>query len=250
MDLPRTASHLKRRASRRPLDAQALRTVERPSVVVYNSALGYCPTIEFCKRRVVNFFGLDLSVFGDQTLELATAFVVLSGFAGSFYKYGRWLGNKKDKEEIERLSAENGELKADVDDFEQKFSRLEDVVGNPQDFWLQKPDYAGGVTEHAGQISTSIPIISVINFKGGVGKTTLCGNLAGYFARQGKRVLLIDFDYQGSLSDTVLSHAKFETARYLSHQLLEPHHEPSQIRDKAERLSSLHSGLWFYPAFY
>jgi chromosome partitioning protein len=37
-------------------------------------------------------------------------------------------------------------------------------------------------------------VISVINLKGGVGKTTLCVNLAVSFAQQGKRVCIIDTD--------------------------------------------------------
>jgi cellulose biosynthesis protein BcsQ len=44
-------------------------------------------------------------------------------------------------------------------------------------------------------------IITVANNKGGVGKTTLVGNLLAYFDRQLKlKVLAIDLDYQGSLS--------------------------------------------------
>ena len=44
-------------------------------------------------------------------------------------------------------------------------------------------------------------IISLGNQKGGVGKTTLTINLAGYFARIKKKVLIIDADKQGSALD-------------------------------------------------
>lgn len=61
-------------------------------------------------------------------------------------------------------------------------------------------------------LPNSIPIVTVVNMKGGVGKTTLTANLAAYLDAKGKggrgaRVLLIDFDYQGSLSQTVLASA-------------------------------------------
>lgn len=52
--------------------------------------------------------------------------------------------------------------------------------------------------------------ISFINQKGGCGKSSTCFHLAGAFARQGHRVLLIDADPQGSLSQGFLGSALVE----------------------------------------
>jgi len=43
-------------------------------------------------------------------------------------------------------------------------------------------------------------VVSVLNYKGGVGKTTVAANLAAEIAYRGQRVLLIDMDPQASLT--------------------------------------------------
>ena len=42
--------------------------------------------------------------------------------------------------------------------------------------------------------------VSISNLKGGVAKTTITHNLAGVLSERGKRVLLVDMDYQGNLT--------------------------------------------------
>ncbi len=52
-------------------------------------------------------------------------------------------------------------------------------------------------------------LISVFNNKGGVGKSTICWNLADSLGRRGAKVLLIDFDPQCNLSIAMLGDALF-----------------------------------------
>src|SRR4051794_6446065 len=45
-----------------------------------------------------------------------------------------------------------------------------------------------------------MPVICLLNQKGGVGKTSTCHHLAGTLAKDGKQVLLVDNDPQASLT--------------------------------------------------
>jgi chromosome partitioning protein len=54
-------------------------------------------------------------------------------------------------------------------------------------------------------------VVSVINYKGGVGKTTLTANIGAELANRGRKVLLIDLDPQSSLTFSFFTAAQWET---------------------------------------
>ena len=61
------------------------------------------------------------------------------------------------------------------------------------------------ITEKRNSVKIEIMIISLLNQKGGVGKTTLAVHLAMSLAKRGERVLLLDADVQGSALDWAAS---------------------------------------------
>jgi cellulose biosynthesis protein BcsQ len=67
-----------------------------------------------------------------------------------------------------------------------------------------------------------VAIISVLNLKGGVGKTTITANLAAAMASAGYRVLMVDLDLQGSLSSLFVNESVLKTKS--EHKLLLQHY--------------------------
>lgn len=92
------------------------------------------------------------------------------------------------------------ELKRRVKNFDELRDAL---LGAEDEVWKLRPTQPP--TDFFVRMQRSrTKVITVINYKGGVGKTTIVAGLAAYLAARGKRVFIIDFDYQGSLTRTLI----------------------------------------------
>ncbi|NYJ76515.1 AAA family ATPase [Allobranchiibius huperziae] len=84
----------------------------------------------------------------------------------------------------------------------------------------------------------STPTIAVCNQKGGVGKTTTCYHLARAAAREGRRVLAIDLDPQGSLTAILAKNGSVQADELTIADVLSP-----RVQDVA-LVDVLTPGLW------
>ncbi len=103
--------------------------------------------------------------------------------------------------DADALTAALAESYERVAQFEHILSRANDEKRDLWRFWPAAPPR--GLSKPEGEGAPRI--VSFVNLKGGVGKSTLAANLAAHFAlARGMKVLLMDLDYQGSVSNTVL----------------------------------------------
>jgi cellulose biosynthesis protein BcsQ len=103
-----------------------------------------------------------------------------------------------------------------------------------------------------GAESRATPIISVLNLKGGVGKTTLTANLANAFDRSGFNTLMVDLDLQGSLTNMFLDPGELEILdeqrkclRHLFENAFDS--ENPDIRDYIRVIEGCHATLGLIP---
>lgn len=111
----------------------------------------------------------------------------------------RWQA-RRDRADLKQLRTDNLQLT------EKMTKVVEAVTSDSRNIWRRRP--ISPPSDLDDRLLRSIPIVSVANLKGGVGKTTITANLAAYLdLDRSKRILLVDLDYQGSLSSLCLSAA-------------------------------------------
>lgn len=159
-------------------------------------------------------------LFSQARPEVQTA--VLTVVAGLAVLAGIWSARRA--AEVEKLEAENRRLEVEVTDLRTRWDRLT-AVETRTGLWQRPCQVAVPHYIPPTQRGTKTRFITVLNFKGGVGKTTLTANMAACLAalRPGARVLLIDVDFQGTLSAATVEKSRYETQAQngsLVHRLL------------------------------
>jgi chromosome partitioning protein len=106
-------------------------------------------------------------------------------------------------------------------------------------FWLKTPIVRP--SNYDLLMKASIPILMIATLKGGVGKTTLAGSLAAHFAmrclnanRGPLRVLVLDLDFQGSLSTMTVADDKRFAQPSKANQLVSGDLRSGLVRSVAE----------------
>jgi chromosome partitioning protein len=196
-----------------------------------------------------------------------TSLALAGGGLLAAYRFGISMGRRPLESQQQALIADLAEKSRAIAELEGRVreqissqigQRPPDIPPESVQVWLREIAPADAtLTTQRGKV----PVLLIANLKGGVAKTMIAANLAAYFARRNnypatqalpnKRVLLIDLDYQGSLSRMVVKGMSgIQTPSAHADTLFRPN-----ISD-ADALAARVSGsaelpnLSFYPATY
>lgn len=190
--------------------------------------------------------------------------------------YLAFRANRKSHEEIAEKSEELGRLSNEVDNAHasirekqhelqlaseeletrgQKVEELENdlrkITEGSQALWKLRDatSFAPYAARHWDPKGAKI--ITIGNLKGGVGKTTLAANFAAYISEtRGEPVLLIDLDYQGSLSNMMMLAIDNEEVSSNVDRLFAPDASLITLEQASVHLAPKLNRGWLVPANY
>jgi chromosome partitioning protein len=160
-------------------------------------------------------------LLNDINLLWTTLGIALTGLGGAFAT-GRWWGRRP----IAALNVKIADLEKRLEEAERQIVPTTPIDGKlveklqPESMQVWLADVAEQNIEVANA-PIKPQVLLIANLKGGVAKTMLAANIAAHFARRAqypatsahanKRVLLIDLDYQGSLTGIMQAAMQFST---------------------------------------
>jgi cellulose biosynthesis protein BcsQ len=179
--------------------------------------------------KIVESFG-ELS----ETSKLIAFLLTLAVAVTSLLK---WFMRHRDAKALaEERQRTTDALNAVKEERDQLLNRFEQLDRIDTEVWL-KAD-ASGKNQFVPARDRTTRFLAIFNLKGGVGKSTLTVNLGAALAQLGKRVLLVDLDFQGTLSNMVMEPKRLRECRekrWCTDELLK-----TQFKDDVER--------WIFPA--
>jgi cellulose biosynthesis protein BcsQ len=117
----------------------------------------------------------------------------------------------------EKLESDLGTVRQDLqqhaEDLKAERRRIERALQKDGQTWTERVRADAPEFKPLDPDVRRTPIISVLNLKGGVGKTTITANLGAALDARGYRTLLLDLDLQGSLTGLFLKEMDQEALR-------------------------------------